>query len=54
MRASTGYLFLALRAATYVGWTDTRSHTVRQDTGDFVRRVAVDMVRRFLETHNPI
>ena len=43
-------LFLALRAATYVGWIHTRSHTqFAKDTGGFVRRIAVDMVRRFLE-----
>jgi Ser/Thr protein kinase RdoA (MazF antagonist) len=44
-------LFLALRAATYVGWIHTRSHTqFAKDMGGLVRRVAVDMVRHFLET----
>jgi Ser/Thr protein kinase RdoA (MazF antagonist) len=44
-------LFLALRAATYVGWIHTRSHTqFAKDIGGLIRRVAIDMVRHFLET----
>lgn len=44
-------LFLALRAATYVGWVHTRSHTqFAKDAGGLIRRVAVDKVRHFLET----
>ncbi len=38
-------LFLALRAATYVGWMDTRSHTrFAQDMGPLVAAGALDMI----------
>lgn len=44
-------LFLALRAATYVAWVHTRSHTqFAKDMSGLVLRVAVDRVRRYLET----
>ena len=41
---------LALRAGTYVGWVQTRSHTqFAKDLGGFVLRAAVDTTRRYLE-----
>ena len=44
-------LFLALRASTYVAWVHTRSHTqFAKDAGGFIRGVAVDTIRRYLET----
>jgi Ser/Thr protein kinase RdoA (MazF antagonist) len=44
-------LFLTLRAATYVGWVHTRSHTqFAKDMRGLILRIAVDMVRQYLET----
>ncbi len=44
-------LFFALRAATYVGWAHTRSHTqFAKDLGGLVRSVAVDRVRNYLNS----
>jgi Ser/Thr protein kinase RdoA (MazF antagonist) len=44
-------LFLALRAATYVAWVHTRSHTqFAKDMGGFIIGAAVDRVRRYLKT----
>jgi Ser/Thr protein kinase RdoA (MazF antagonist) len=43
-------LFLALRAATYVGWMQTRSHTrFAKDMGPLVAAGAVDLVATLLD-----
>lgn len=43
-------LFLALRAATYVGWMETRAHTrFAQDMGPIVAAGAVDLIGTLLD-----